>query len=278
MQIAPHLHSLPIPFSVPGPAGPIARSVNVFLFCGRRITLIDSGVAGSEEAIFSYLRRLGRRPEEIDLLVLTHSHPDHIGAAHRVRQVAGCRILAHAGERTWMEDVEAQERERPVPGFRSLVSGSVTLDAVLTEGERIEVDPGLRLETLHTPGHSHGSLSLWCEEEKAVITGDAVPLPGDMPIFDDYHASVASLERLQALPAEWLLSSWDAPCRGAAAAERITGSLAWLKRIRETVRTIGEGGNGMEPMDLCRRTVAALDLPSFAVNPLVAKSCLSCMQ
>lgn len=278
MQITPHLHSLTIPFVVPGPAGPIPRSVNAFLFCGQRITLIDSGISGSEQKIFSYLEQLGRKPEEIDLLVLTHSHPDHIGAAQRVQQVTGCRVLAHAGERNWIEDVAVQEQERPVPGFRSLVGGSVNLDGILTDGEGIEVEPGIRLEALHTPGHSKGSLSLWCEEEKAVITGDAVSLPGDMPIFDDYRASVASLERLRALPAEWLLSSWDTPRQGAAAAERIAESLAWLERIRKTVLTIGEGGAGIEPMELCRRTVAALELPPFAANPLVAKSFLSCLQ
>ena len=277
MQITPRLHSITIPFTIPGPAGPIPRSVNVFLYCGRRITLIDSGVAGSEKEIFSYLQQIGRKPEEIDLLVLTHSHPDHIGAAKPVQHVTGCRILAHHGERNWIEDVELQERERPVPGFHSLVAGSIFLDGVLEEGERIKVDPGVSLEVLHTPGHSPGSISFRCQEEDAVLTGDAVLLPGDLPIFDDCRAAVASLERLTALDAGWLLSAWDSPRQGAAAAQRIADSLAWLERVRKTVVMVTEDLDGIEPMDLCRKVVAALQLPLFAVNPLVAKSFMSCI-
>jgi glyoxylase-like metal-dependent hydrolase (beta-lactamase superfamily II) len=45
---------------------------------GKKIYLIDSGVASSEQIIFDYIRQTGRNPDEISMIVLTHSHPDHI--------------------------------------------------------------------------------------------------------------------------------------------------------------------------------------------------------
>ncbi|HEY9827804.1 MAG TPA: MBL fold metallo-hydrolase, partial [Stenomitos sp.] len=102
MQITDHIHALKIPFTVPTPAGPVERFVFVYLVFGEQTTLIDSGVAGSETLILSYLERLGRG-ERIDRLILTHSHPDHIGAARAIQAITGCRVVAGAAERAWIE-------------------------------------------------------------------------------------------------------------------------------------------------------------------------------
>lgn len=214
MQLTPHLHQLTIPFTVPTPWGALPRTVNLYLLVGRRITLIDSGVAGCEKQIVAYLHRLGRRPEEIEQLLLTHSHPDHIGAAAAVVALSGCRVAAHEAERTWIEDPARQAQERPVPGFASLVQGAVTVERLLSDGEELEIDGAPALTVLHTPGHSAGSLSLWAQTEGWLVSGDTVPVPGELPIFDDYRASVASLQRLQACRADLLLSAWQPEAQG----------------------------------------------------------------
>lgn len=82
--------------------------------------------------MFDYIRKTGRNPEDISLIILTHSHPDHIGSAHEIQRTTGCTIAAHHGERAWIEDVELQSRERPVPDFHSLVGGSVRIDRILS--------------------------------------------------------------------------------------------------------------------------------------------------
>jgi len=85
MQITPRIHAVNLPFVVPTPAGPINRSVNVFLYCGAGITLIDSGVAGSERHIFAYLEKMGLRPENIEHLVLTRNSLNFQPAPRRRR-------------------------------------------------------------------------------------------------------------------------------------------------------------------------------------------------
>lgn len=277
MKITSKIHAINLPFVVLTPSGPISRSVNVFLYCGASITLIDSGVAGSEHHVFAYLEKMGLRPEDIRHLILTHSHPDHVGAAKAIQAASGCRVSAHIAERNWIEDTALQEKERPVPGFHTLVGGSVPVNQLLHDGDSVLLDQGAALEVIHTPGHSAGSVSLWCPSEKALVTGDAVLLPGDMPIFDDYRAAVDSLKKLEQIETEWLLAAWDEPRRGAEVKTVLRESLQWLEKIHQGVHKVyGVSGNS-DPMALCREMVAKMALPPFAANPLVARSFISCL-
>ncbi len=130
------------------------------------------------------------------------------------------------------------------------MGGSVAVDVELKEGDSIELDDGLSLDVLHTPGHSAGSVSLWLARERVLFSGDAVPLPGDMPIFNDYRASVASLERMRACKAELLLSAWDVPRHGDEVRQRLDDAMAWLVFIRETVLAVAEQSPDCEPMEL----------------------------
>jgi glyoxylase-like metal-dependent hydrolase (beta-lactamase superfamily II) len=269
-----HLQPLKIPFEVPiGPGKALPRFAYCFLVYGpETIWLIDTGVAGAERFICDAIRQAGRRPEEVELLILTHSHPDHIGAARAIRETTGCRVAAHEAERAWIEDTEQQERERPVPGFRTLVGGPVQVDRLLAEGARLTAGPGLDFQVLHTPGHSRGSLSLWLPGERALITADAVPRAGDLPIYEDVTASVRSIDRLLALTeTELLLSSWDEPRTGDEIRRQLHDGRLYLERIHGVVRQAA-GEQRSVDMEICRQVVRELGLPEIAANPLVARS------
>ncbi len=277
MQVTPHIHALKIHFKIP--AGPGGRTIDRFVYCfliyGESVCLIDSGVAGSEKIIFEYLARTGRNPKEIDILILTHSHPDHIGAAAAIKEATGCTVIAHMAERRWIEDITLQERERPVPGFAALVWDPVSVDHPIEDGDIIKLGGGLEVIVLHTPGHSKGSLSLYVPEDMALICGDAVPLEGGLPIYEDAKASVESIRKLRGISlVETLLSSWDAPRTGDAVSRVLDEGALYLSRIQDTVmKAVADGVT--DPVALCRRVVAELGLPDFAVNALVAKSLLA---
>lgn len=274
MQISKHVHALKIPFTIPiGPDRLIDRFVYVFLIYGSRICLIDTGVAAAAPIIIDYIRKTGRDPEEISLAILSHSHPDHIGAAAMIRQETGCTIAAHRAEKSWIEDIDLQGRERPVPGFAQLVGGSVTVDRLIEDNDLVELDADLSLRVLHTPGHSPGSVSLYLEAEEALFAGDVVPVPGDLPIYVDVPASVASIRRLQEIPGlQMLLSAWDQPRSGSEIGQVLAAGLAQLQKIHETVLDIAGPGKQSDPVELCRQVVGRLGLPPFAANPLVARS------
>lgn len=271
MQITSTIHALTIPFTVPTPAGPLGRSVNVYLLCGEQVTLIDSGVAGSEAVILSYLESIGRG-REVARLLLTHSHPDHVGAARAIRAATGCAVLASAAERDWIEDTDRQALERPVPGFNTLVGGPIKVDRVVGDGELIDLGGGPTLEAVAAQGHSAGSLAFFLREEGALFSGDAVPVPHDLPIYDDYAASLATLERLSAMEGvSLLLEAWSEPC-SLPPAERFAAGVSWLKTIDRAVRQSLTDGSAPDAMALCRQVVTRLGLPPLAANPLVARS------
>jgi len=275
MQITPSIHALRHPFSIPAAPGIVLdRCVYSFIIFGETITLIDTGVAGCEKAIFETIRSAGRDPSETALIILTHAHPDHIGAARAIREATGCSIAAHPAERAWIEDVERQNRERPVPGFASLVGGSVPVDHELEDGDGIEPDGSrtVDLQVLHVPGHSPGSIALFMESEGALFSGDAIPVPGDLPVYDDALLSARSVQRLRGLAGiRVLLSAWDEPRKEGEAYLQMDRAAEYLRTIHEAVRA-GAETDSPDIMELTRKTAAALGLPPQAVNPLLART------
>jgi len=277
MQITNHIHALKIPFQITDPSGQkIPRFVYAFLIYGENICLIDSGVAGSEKIILEYLKRTGKGPEEISTLILTHAHPDHIGAAAAIKRISGCIVAAHAAEKAWIEDVELQAKERPVPGFFYLVGDSVPVSQTLQDGDVLHLEGDLTLWVLHTPGHSPGSLSLWLEEDGALFSADAVPIAGDMPIYQDILESVRSIQKLASIPKiKLLLAAWDEPRLGGEAYRIMAEGRQYLQRIHKSVLNVaGENLAPLEldPMQLCQRVLVELGLPLIMANPLVAAS------
>lgn len=273
MKITNQIHAIKIPFQVPlSPELSIDRFAFVYLIFGDKIHLIDSGVAGAETTIWEYIKGQGRQPNEISNLILTHSHPDHIGAAKSIRELTGCTIFAHKNERNWIEDTEQQFRERPVPGFQTLVEGSVKVDHLLEGGELLELEKEITFRIIHSPGHSKGSISLLWEDEHSLFTGDALPYPGDLPIYEDISACLSSIRSLRQIRnVETLFSSWESPIQGREKiGKRMEESLAYLQNIHNAVISTNSEGSRQDGMELCKKVVSKLGLPPFAVNPLVA--------
>jgi len=273
MQITEHIHAIKIPFQVKSNSGILERFVYSYLIYGDDVCLIDSGVSSSEKIIFDYLEKTGHAPDDISLMILTHSHPDHIGSAKSIQRISGCEIAAHEGEKSWIEDVDLQFKERPVPNFHSLVEGSVQVDLVLEDGEIVDLGGNIHLEVIHSPGHSTGSISLHIPRERVLITGDSVPLPGDLPIYDDFAKSVMSIERLKAVKClEVLLASWDEPQKGDDIHQRMDEALDYLQHIQEVVEKLIPVNSPSESMEFCRIVLKELGLPEPAANPIVARS------
>ncbi len=275
MQVTERIHALKIPFKVPiSPEMSVDRFAFVYLVFGNKIHLIDSGVAGAESTLWEYIKEQGRDPKEVVSLILTHSHPDHIGAAQSIKKQTGCIIFAHKLEQNWIEDTEQQFKNRPVPGFQTLVEGPVRVDRFVDGGETIELEKNIIGKVIHTPGHSKGSISLLFEKESSLFTADALALPGDLPIYEDISACLTSIKTLQKIDnVENLFSSWEPPIQGQGKIiKRMEESIAYLQRIHNAVINNHTNEKQQSIMELCQKVVRELGLPPFAATPLVAKA------
>jgi hydroxyacylglutathione hydrolase len=272
LRVTEHVHALKIPFSLAiGSGVSVERSVYMYLIYGKRVYLIDTGVASSVDVVFDYIRKTGRTPEEISMAILTHSHPDHIGGIAEIRKATGCSVAAHGAEKPWIEDVELQSKERPVPGFHSLVGGPARVDRVLEGGEVLELEDGLHLEVFRTPGHSKGSVSLLLPEDMALFSGDAIPLTGDAPIYDDAVESARSIKRLKSITGlKLLLSAWDDPQRGDSIYRTMDEGLRYLQRVHEAV--LKTSGTAVDSTALCRNVLRELGIQGETMNPLAVRS------
>jgi glyoxylase-like metal-dependent hydrolase (beta-lactamase superfamily II) len=133
---------------------------------GNRPILLDTGqgVPIYRELLVTGLREMSHT-HELDRIVLTHAHVDHIGGVKQVAQEFGdLRVL----KRPWVEHDAAAGSE------------IVAID----DGSVVEGD-GVTLRAVHTPGHAPDHLCYYLVEEKALFTGDVVLGAGTTVIPDD---------------------------------------------------------------------------------------------
>ncbi|MDF1555215.1 MAG: MBL fold metallo-hydrolase [Deferrisomatales bacterium] len=208
MELAPDLHG----FFWRDPA---ANNCNTYLITGRVPLLIDPGHRAFFSQVETELRRVGLGSDTIGAVLITHGHPDHLEGA------AG---FAGRPARVGLHEIEAARLPEFDDAFyraRGAAPPEVTIDFFLQEGDLTIGDH--TLQTLHTPGHSPGSVCLYWPEHKVLFTGDVLFNRGlgrtDLPGGNGEELK-RSIRRLGALDVEWMLSGHGEPLQGNTAFQR----------------------------------------------------------
>jgi hydroxyacylglutathione hydrolase len=199
-QEAPRLKSLQPGLSLI--AAPRPNSHSYLIRGGRRNALIDTGLPVNLPHLLTCLGEVGLGVQDIHLIVLTHEHLDHMGAAAHFAGsalIAAHRLAAHKisiGDEFVLSN---KYFDQPARAF--------TPDLWLEEGTQIDLGD-FRLQVIHTPGHCSGCQCLYEPDRRLLFTGDTLLAGG---IFSGVLTSgnigdqIQSLRRLQTLKVDTLL-------------------------------------------------------------------------
>jgi glyoxylase-like metal-dependent hydrolase (beta-lactamase superfamily II) len=153
----------------------------------RDLTLVDTCFTAELPKLIRHVEDEGYDIKSVKRLILTHTHPDHVQAANEVRRITGAKIYAHWLDAGFLRhdppyhgppthqmigqmlDKLGISEEQVVKKFGSLTRDAVQVDYELNEGDRVG-----RLKVVHTPGHTPGHISLYSEEDGALIGGDVL--------------------------------------------------------------------------------------------------------
>ena len=186
------------------------NNCNAYFIDGPKRVLIDPGHRALFEHVQRGLKELNLSIDDIDVIICTHAHPDHLEAVPLFKDTPTLFAM-HETEWQWASTIGKQ-----MSASFGIDINDLRPDFFLTEG-KLSLN-GLDLDIIHTPGHSPGSVSLYWPQEKALFTGDLIFKEGvgrtDLPGGDGSQLK-ESIKGLNSLDAEWLLSGHGEVISGA---------------------------------------------------------------
>jgi glyoxylase-like metal-dependent hydrolase (beta-lactamase superfamily II) len=186
---------------------------NQVVLLGREAIVVDSGYVRDAQRTLDLLRLEALGDRAVDLLVNTHCHSDHMGGNAAISRHFGCPVAVPAGE---LPLIARWDEQALWLRYADQRCERFAADRAISPGQRFDWG-GLDWVALAAPGHDMHALMFWCEEERVLLSGDAlwengfgVILPGDGH-EDRLKATRATLEAISQLDARIVIPGHGRP-------------------------------------------------------------------
>jgi len=169
------IHTIPLGFD------------NVYVVKDQGVIIIDGGNPQKGKTFLNGLKKAAINPNEIQLIILTHGHWDHIGSACDIRELTGAKIVMHENEKHLLEGTSKPKMPPGVTLWGKITTKLMTwfvtpfihirqakVDIVLDNNEFPLNKYGISGSIVYTPGHSPGSVSVLLNSGEAFVGDSAM--------------------------------------------------------------------------------------------------------
>jgi glyoxylase-like metal-dependent hydrolase (beta-lactamase superfamily II) len=163
----------------PGVYGIVGSAVNVYVLDDAEsgVTIIDTGMPGTIQRIWDLLQDIGRQPDDVEHILITHADLDHVGSLSRLVKATGAPVYASAEAAQYIQKRRSPPHlKMPSKMFAGiinfLVQRAVPVDYMVTDDQVLDIAGGIRV--IATPGHTPDHVSFFWERERVLFVGDLI--------------------------------------------------------------------------------------------------------